>query len=82
MNTATAGRIYETARKENIAEDLILDLEGLSREEYRQALKLYIKTLPVEETMPDDDEAYREYQQANWDEYFDWARTYRYRLFK
>ena len=46
MNVTEAGRIYETARKENIAEDLILGLEGLSREEYRQALKLYIKTLP------------------------------------
>ena len=82
MNATTAGRIYEAARKEHIAEDLILGLEGLSREEYREALKLYIKTLPKEETMPDDDEAYREYQQANLDEYFDWAATYRYRLYK
>ena len=25
-----------------------------------------------------DNELYREYQQANFDEYFDWARTYRF----
>ena len=49
MQCKEAGRIYETARKENIAEDLILGLEGLNREEYKQALKLYIKTLPIEE---------------------------------
>jgi hypothetical protein len=49
MNTATAGRIYETAREENIAEDLILGLEGLNAEEYKQALKLYLKTIPTKE---------------------------------
>lgn len=46
MKIAEAKRIFETARNEDIAEDLILDLEGLNREEYRQALKLYLKTLP------------------------------------
>lgn len=29
-----------------------------------------------------DLELYREFQQANFDEYFDWARTYRYALYK
>lgn len=77
-----AKQIYETARKESIAEDLILGLEGLSEQEYRQALKLYLTTLPETTTIQDDDEAYREYQQANFDEYFDWAATYRYRLYK
>lgn len=29
-----------------------------------------------------DLELYREFQQANFDEYFDWAGTYRYALYK
>ena len=29
-----------------------------------------------------DLELYREFQQANFDEYFDWAGTYRYTLYK
>lgn len=27
------------------------------------------------------EEAYREFQQANYDEYFDWAQTYRHALY-
>ena len=63
MNTATAGRIYETAREEHIAEDLILGLEGLNGQEYRQALKLYIKTLPTKEiTMGWEEEEMPKYE--------------------
>ena len=29
-----------------------------------------------------DEELYREYQEANWEEYSDWAQTYRYCLYK
>lgn len=29
-----------------------------------------------------DDDKYREYQEANWNEYFDFAKTYRFCLFK
>ena len=83
MQSSEAERIYKTARKENIAEDLILHLEGLNEQEYKQALKLYLKTLPKTENIYDsDDKAYREFQQANYDEYFDWAGTYRYALYK
>lgn len=62
MQCKEAGRIYETARKENIAEDLILHLEGLNREEYKQALKLYLKTLPNKEITMGYEEEPRQYE--------------------
>lgn len=49
MQSSIAERIYKFAREENIAEELLLQLEGLSKEEYEQALRLYIKTLPKKE---------------------------------
>ena len=49
MLCSEAEKIYKSARELNIAEDLILNLEGLSRDEYIEALKLYLKTLPQEE---------------------------------
>ena len=49
MQCSEAEKIYKSAMELNIAEDLILNLEGLSRDEYIEALKLYLKTLPQEE---------------------------------
>lgn len=50
----------------------------------------YGKSKPYErhrcEFIPCEDEksieSYRDFQQANFDEYFDWAKTYRYALFR
>lgn len=49
MLCSEAEKIYKSARELNIAEDLILDLEGLSKDEYIEALKLYLKTIPIKQ---------------------------------
>lgn len=80
-----AKSIYRTTLDEGIAENLILQLEGLNESEYKQALKLYLKTLLETDHTFDteyDNEVYKEFQQANYDEYFDWALTYRFCLYK
>lgn len=44
--------------------------------------KPYKRTCKLVPPTEDNEEAYREYQEANFNEYFDWAGTYRYALWK
>lgn len=78
-----AKQIYDFCNEEGCDVDLILGMENIDKVEYDNALWL-VDFGKGEHTFDaeHDNELYREYQQANYDEYFDWAHTYRYRLFK
>lgn len=76
-------QIYHYATDYGLSEDILLTFEGLNKNEYENLIRRYLKEQESTETIDTeiDDELYRQYQQANYDEYFDWARTYRYCLF-
>ena len=80
MNVEKAKHIYEVSRQENIPEDIILAMEGLNKQEYEKALIEYLKTIEKAKITLgfEEDKSYQEFKEANFNEYFDPAKTYRY----
>lgn len=83
MNIQKALQIYNDSIKYGLAEDILIDMEGLNFNEYQKLIKEFFKSEKSEDNfdIEQDTEIYRDYQQANFDEYFDPARTYKYCLF-
>lgn len=82
MNIKDAIQIYKFVQEYGIEEGTLLSFAGFKQSEYDELIKDYLKNdVTVVIDSDKDNELYREYQQANYDEYFDWARTYKYCLF-
>lgn len=86
MNLKDALQIYEYARQYGINEDTLITFAGFNKNEYDNLLKDYFSKKQNDDAVINDNEIeqeqYREFQQSNFNEYFDWARTYRYCLYK
>lgn len=80
MQCSEAQKIYNDSIKYELPIEVILQMEDKSQQEFNEAFK------PIEgkhiKMGYEEDESYRDFQESNFNEYFDWASTYRYRLYK
>lgn len=82
MNLKDAIQIYKYSQDYGIDKDTLLDFAGFKQNEYNELIKDYLKNdVTVVIDSDKDDEVYREFQEANFSEYFDPAKTYRYCLY-
>lgn len=83
MQYSEALKLYNDSIEYKLPIDIILCMQGIEQKEYDDAIKNNnSKNTDVSFDKEFEDERYREYQEANFEEYFDWARTYRFCLWK